>query len=176
MVLHKWYEAKLTIAIYNQKKKKNHNLIYILVEEKKWQLRKEALDALLPLTQNPKLEEKADYNELTRVLKKFIGKDTNVMLVTQAAQCLTGLAKGLRTSFKNGAMQCLPTVLEKFKEKKPTVVAALVDAVDAIYPCLGIEAIQEDGLACLKHKTPTVVAQTATFLGMRSQYSSIFFV
>ena len=138
---------------------------YELVEEKKWQLRKEALDALLPLAQSPKISPNGDFNELSRVLKKFIGKDTNVMLVTQAAQCLAGIAKGLRANFKNGAMQCLPVVLEKFKEKKPTVVAALVDAADSLNLCLGIEAVQEDALACLKHKTPTVVAETAKFLG-----------
>ena len=43
------------------------------VEEKKWQLRKESLDALLPLTQNPKLLP-GDYNDLVKVLKKFINK------------------------------------------------------------------------------------------------------
>ena len=87
---------------------------------------------------------------LIRVMKKFIGKDTNVMLVTLAAQCLAGLAKGLRANFKNGASQCLPVVLEKFKEKKATVIAALVEAADAMYPSLGIEAIQEDTLVTLK--------------------------
>lgn len=138
---------------------------YELVEEKKWQLRKEALDALLPLSQSPKISPNGDYNELTRVLKKFIGKDTNVMLVALAAQCLAGLAKGLRQGFKNGASQTLPTILEKFKEKKANVVAALVEAIDAIYPCLGIEAIQEDTLATLKHKTPSVVSETAKYLG-----------
>ena len=72
----------------------------------------------------------------------FTGKDANVMLVTLAAQCLAGIAKGLRTGFKNGASICLPVVLEKFKEKKAAVVAALVEAADALYPPLGIEAIQ----------------------------------
>ena len=72
----------------------------------------------------------------------FIGKDANVMLVTLAAQCLAGIAKGLRTGFKNGASICLPVVLEKFKEKKAAVVAALVEAADALYSPLGIEAIQ----------------------------------
>ena len=65
-----------------------------LVEEKKWQLRKEALDALLPLSQTPKISSSGDYNELIRVLKKFISKDANVMIVTIAAQCLAGIAKG----------------------------------------------------------------------------------
>ena len=136
---------------------------YELVEEKKWQLRKEALDALLPLSQTPKIVN-GDFQDLVRVLKKFISKDTNVMLVALAAQCLAGLAKGLRTNFKNHATQMLPLVLEKFKEKKANVVNALVEAVDALYPCLGIEAIQEDVLAALKHKTPPVNAETAKFL------------
>ena len=138
---------------------------YELVEEKKWQLRKEALDALLPLSQSPKISPSGDYNDLIRVLKKFIQKDTNVMLVTLAAQCVSGIAKGLRTGFKNGANQLLPVVLEKMKEKKATVVAALVEAADSLYPSLGIEAIQEDCLAALKHKTPGVVTETSKYLG-----------
>ena len=136
---------------------------YELVEEKKWQLRKEALDALLSLSQTPKIQP-GEFGDLVRVLKKFISKDTNVMLVTQAAQCITGIAKGLRQQFKNGSNQLLPAILEKFKEKKVNVVAALAEAADAIYSCIGIEGIQEDCLATLQHKTPNVVIQTAIFL------------
>ena len=54
---------------------------YELVEEKKWQLRKEALDALLPLSQTPKLSPSGDYNDLIRVLKKFISKNLFTYLV-----------------------------------------------------------------------------------------------
>jgi len=42
-----------------------------LQESKKWQERKEALDALLKLVEAPKLES-ADYSELLRALKKVI--------------------------------------------------------------------------------------------------------
>ena len=136
---------------------------YELVEEKKWQLRKEALDALLSLSQTPKIQP-GEFGDLVRVLKKFISKDTNVMLVTLAAQCIAGIAKGLRQGFKNGSNQLLPAILEKFKEKKVTVVAALAEAADAIYSCIGIEGIQEDCLATLVHKTPNVVIETAKFL------------
>jgi hypothetical protein len=136
---------------------------YELVEEKKWQLRKEALDALLPLTQTSKILN-GDFNDVVRVLKKFIAKDTNVMLVALAAQCMAGLAKGLRGNFKNPALQCLPACLEKFKEKKINVLTGLRDAVDAFYPVLNVEGIQEDCLATLKHKTPSVVSETAKYL------------
>ena len=40
-----------------------------LQESKKWQERKEALEALEPLAKNPKLEQ-GDYGDLVRVLKK----------------------------------------------------------------------------------------------------------
>merc|ERR1719483_1486479 len=87
------------------------------------------------------------------------------MLVALAAQCLAGLAKGLRAAFKQHANSCLSTLLEKFKEKKLNVVTNLKECVDAICPILGIEAIQEDCMAALKHKTPTVRSETASFLG-----------
>ena len=50
------------------------------------------------------------------------------------------------------------------QEKKINVVTALRECCDAIYPILGVEAIQEDCLAALKHKTPTVKSETASFL------------
>ena len=136
---------------------------YEKVEQKKWQERKEALDALHGLVQNPKLQP-GDYHEVTKVLRKFITKDTNVMLVALAAQCMAGLAKGLRSHFKQLANNSLSNLLEKFKEKKLNVVTALRDCVDAFYPILGIEAIQEDCLAALKIKTPTVKSETCAFL------------
>ena len=136
---------------------------YEKCEAKKWQEKKEALDALEVLTQNPKLQP-GDYHELVKVLKKFISKDSNVMLVALAAKCLAGLAKGLRNHFKQLANNSLSTLLEKFKEKKLNVVTALKECVDAFYPILGIEAIQEDCLAAMKIKTPTVKAETASFL------------
>ena len=82
---------------------------------------------------------------MVRALKKFISKDTNVMLVALAAQCAAGLAKGLRGNFKQASQQILPVCLEKFKEKKLNVVTGLRDAVDAVYPILNVEGIQESG-------------------------------
>jgi cytoskeleton-associated protein 5 len=136
---------------------------YEQIEEKKWQTRKEALDALLPLTKTPKIVP-GDFGDLVRALKKVVSKDSNVIVVALAAQCLAGLAKGLRAGFKSYAPACLPVYLEKFKEKKTNVVSALVEAIDALFPVMNIEGVQEDCLAALKHKTPTVISETAKFL------------
>ena len=136
---------------------------YEQVAEKKWQDRKEALEALHGLTQNPKLEP-GDYLEVVQVLRKIVSKDTNVMVVTLAAQCLTGLAKGLRSEFKQNAKNSLSALLEKFKEKKVNVVTAIKDCVDSFYPILGVDSMEEDCLSALKIKTPSVKSETASFL------------
>ncbi|CRK99142.1 CLUMA_CG012503, isoform A [Clunio marinus] len=136
---------------------------YEKLEAKKWQERKEALDALDSLVQNPKLQT-GDYGDLVRALKKVITKDTNVVLVALAGKCLAMLAKGLSKKFQPYAVACIGGILEKFKEKKPNVVSALREAVDAIYPSTNLEAIQEDILAALTNKNPSVKSETAMFL------------
>lgn len=58
----------------------------------------------------------------------------------------------------------VPGILEKFKEKKANVVAALRDAIDAIYPSTTLEAMQEDILEALNNKNPSVKSETCLFL------------
>ncbi|XP_011314716.1 cytoskeleton-associated protein 5 isoform X2 [Fopius arisanus] len=136
---------------------------YEKLEAKKWQERKEALEALEALLKSPKLES-GDYGELVRVLKKIVSKDSNVVVVTLAGKGLAGLASGLKKKFQPYACACLPALLEKFKEKKPTVVAVLREAVDAIFLSITIEAILEDSIAALENKNPAVKAETSAFL------------
>ncbi|CAG2202668.1 CKAP5 [Mytilus edulis] len=133
------------------------------IEAKKWQERKEALDALLKLVQNPKIEN-GDFGPLVKCISKVIAKDTNVILVGIASRCLTGLAIGLRKKFSPYALNCIQMILDKFKEKKPAVVTALRDASDAIYPSTNLEAISEDVVAALDNKNPQIKTETASFL------------
>lgn len=136
---------------------------YEKIEAKKWQERKEALEALETLVRNPKLEN-GDYGDVVRALKKIISKDTNVPVVTLAGKCLAGLASGLKKRFQTYAGACLPAILEKFREKKQTVVQALREAADAVYLSISIEQILEDTLAALENKNPAVKAETAAYL------------
>ncbi|XP_071559595.1 protein mini spindles-like isoform X2 [Temnothorax nylanderi] len=136
---------------------------YEKVEAKKWQERKEALEALETLVKNPKLEN-GDYGDVVRALKKIISKDTNVLVVTLAGKCLAYLAAGLKKRFQPYATACLPTILEKFREKKQSVVQALREAADAIYQSISIDLILEDTLAALENKNPAVKAETAAYL------------
>ncbi|ESO04897.1 hypothetical protein HELRODRAFT_78594 [Helobdella robusta] len=136
---------------------------YEKVEEKKWQDRKEALDDIQKLVDVPKLEN-GDYGDLVRALKKVVSKDTNVILVAIAAKCITLIALGLRKKFSAHAVGCIETAIEKFKEKKANVVQALKETVDACFRATTLEAISEVCIAALDHKTPSVKAETISFL------------
>ncbi|XP_037049831.1 protein mini spindles isoform X3 [Bradysia coprophila] len=136
---------------------------YDKLEEKKWQLRKESLEALEVLLQNPKLAN-GDYGDVVKALRKVIAKDSNVVLVALAGKSLAALARGLNKKFSIYAPACVPTVLEKFKEKKANVVTALRDCMDAMYPSLTLENIQEDLLEALNNKNPSIKTETCLFL------------
>lgn len=63
----------------------------------------------------------------------MIEKDTNVIIVSIATKCITMLARRLKKRFEMYTSVCVPVFLEKFKEKKPSVVLPLREAIDAIY-------------------------------------------
>lgn len=66
-------------------------------------------------------------------LLQIISKDANVIVVALAAKCVGLLATGLRKKFSQYAALITLPVLEKFKEKKTNVVAALREAIDAVF-------------------------------------------
>ncbi|TSM20280.1 Cytoskeleton-associated protein 5 [Bagarius yarrelli] len=136
---------------------------YEKIEAKKWQERKEVLEVLETLTKNPKLEV-GEYGDVVKALNKVIGKDTNVMLVTLAAKCVARLATGLRRKFGTYAGHLVPTILEKFKEKKAQVVQALQEALDAVFLSTTLEKVNEDVLAVMDNKNPSIKQQATLFL------------
>lgn len=136
---------------------------YEQCEAKKWQERKEVLENLQQLTTNVKLEA-GDYGDLVRVLKKLITKDSNVLVVSLAAKCLTNLVLGLRKRFQPYASACIPAIFEKFKEKKQNVVVALREAIDALYGISSLESMLEDIQAALDNKNPQIKSETCAFL------------
>ena len=55
------------------------------------------------------------------------------MVVALAAKCIGQLATGLRKKFTQYSSMIITPLLEKFKEKKTNVVAALRETVDAVF-------------------------------------------
>lgn len=137
---------------------------YEKIEAKKWQERREALEALQKLAEAPKIEN-GSFGTLISAVHKVIAKDTNVMLVALAGNILAKLAKGLRKNFATYGNQSISVILEKFKEKKQTVVQALREASDAVYAAgVPLDAVLEDLLAALENKNPNIKAETALFI------------
>ncbi|CAB0005062.1 unnamed protein product [Nesidiocoris tenuis] len=114
---------------------------YKQLESKAWVERKEALEPLeKSLNEAPKIEN-ADYSTLMKALKKIVLKDSNIVVVCFAIRCISGIAKGLKKKFQQYAAVTLQALIEKFKEKKPNVVAALRDAADNVYVSVKAEAV-----------------------------------
>lgn len=105
-----------------------------------------------------------DFGEIVRVLRKVLAKETMVLNVALAADCLAALAAGLRKGFAPYAQSVLTACLEKFKEKKVNVVVALQNCVDKCAACIPFDKTAEECLTALKDKNPNVKAETAAFL------------
>ena len=73
------------------------------------------------------------FSFLSVIFIQIIAKDANVMVVALAAKCIGQLATGLRKKFTQYSSMIMTPLLEKFKEKKTNVVAALREAVDAVF-------------------------------------------
>lgn len=128
----------------------------------KWKERKEALEALYVLLNVPRIKD-GDYGEINRGLAKCM-KDANVAVVTQAAQCIEVLAKGLRKSYAKYRSTVQAPIMERLKEKKASVADALSAALDAVFLATGLTECLEDIQAFLVHKNPQVKEGTMKFL------------
>lgn len=107
---------------------------YEEVESKKWQERKSALETLLKLiTDNPRLDDKANYSDIVKKLIAILEKDANINVAALSAKCITGLCSGVRLKFGIYSKSFAPRIFEKFKEKKPVLRDPLIECIDAVY-------------------------------------------
>lgn len=149
---------------------------YEQVEAKKWQERKEAVDAVTHLLETTPKIASGDFGELTKTLKRIIGKDANIVVVLSAAKCLAELARKLRKCFTPYSHSCIMVVIEKFKEKKQNVVQALREAVDACLLSANFEAILEDIAAFLTNKNPQIKQEVIQMITRYIQISKLDFL
>lgn len=128
----------------------------------KWKDRKDALDALYTEANTEKIKD-GHFDDLIQVLAKSM-KDANIAVVTVAANVIDVLAKGLRKSFGKYRGRIMAPIMERLKEKKQSVTDALAQALDSVFASSSLSDCLEDILAFLKHKNPTVKAETLNFL------------
>uniref|UniRef100_A0A3Q0KG40 Putative microtubule associated protein xmap215 n=1 Tax=Schistosoma mansoni TaxID=6183 RepID=A0A3Q0KG40_SCHMA len=133
------------------------------IGEKKWQDRRDALEAVEKITNVPRIVP-GDFTDLVKSLIQVVNKDTNIILVTLAAKILGQIARGLKSKFSPYSQQTLQACLGKFKEKKPNVVQALRESADGAISSTSLDHFVDDIVAALGHKTPNVRAEAALIL------------
>lgn len=104
-----------------------------------------------------------DYLDLVRILAKCV-KDVNIQVVSLAANCIELMAKGLRTKFQKYLTVVLNPLLERCKEKKPSVLDALNGALDAVFQSSSFSEVLPETLQAMKHKTPQVRLAACQYL------------
>ncbi|KAK7707153.1 hypothetical protein SLS64_007363 [Diaporthe eres] len=128
----------------------------------KWKDRKEAVEALYALVNVPRIKD-GDFSEINRSLAKCM-KDANIAVVTQAAQCIELLAKGLRRSYGKYRSVVMQPIMDRLKEKKAAIQDALGAALDQVFLATSLTDCFEDILAYLVNKNPQVKEGTMKFL------------
>ncbi|EPS71179.1 hypothetical protein M569_03579, partial [Genlisea aurea] len=133
------------------------------VKSSKWSERKEAVSELKKLASTMRIAP-GDFSEICRTLKKLI-IDINIAVAVEAIQTLGNLAKGLRTHFSGNSRMLLPVLLDKLKEKKPTLTDALMQSLQAMHKsnCFGLGEIVE-GMVAVKNKVPLVRSLTLNWV------------
>ncbi|KAJ7970482.1 protein MOR1 [Quillaja saponaria] len=134
------------------------------VKAAKWSERKEAVAELTKLASTKRVAP-GDFSEICRTLKKLI-TDVNIAVAVEAIQAIGNLARGLRTNFSGSSRFLLPVLLEKLKEKKPTLAESLTLTLQAMYKagCLNLVDIVEDIRTATKNKVPLVRSLTLTWV------------
>lgn len=128
----------------------------------KWKDRKEVMDEVFALVNVPAIQE-GYFDDVIRGCAKSM-KDANIAVVTVAANVVECLAKGLKKAFGKYRSQVLSSMLERLKEKKPTVTDALGAACDAVFAATSLGDIQADVLEALKNKNPQIKENSAKFM------------
>lgn len=82
--------------------------------------------------------------------------DTNINIVIVAANCLEGLARGLRDCFNKYKSNVAPLVMDRLKERKVTVVEALAGALNAMFSTVPYSELLEDSATNVTHKNPQI--------------------
>uniref|UniRef100_A0A5B7AKF7 Protein MOR1 n=1 Tax=Davidia involucrata TaxID=16924 RepID=A0A5B7AKF7_DAVIN len=134
------------------------------VKAAKWSERKEAVAELTKLASTKRIAP-GDFTEICRTLKKLI-TDVNIAVAVEAIQAIGNLARGLRAHFSGNSRFLLLVLLEKLKEKKPTLTESLTQTLQAMYKsgCLNLADTVEDVRAAVKNKVPLVRSLTLNWV------------
>jgi cytoskeleton-associated protein 5 len=100
-----------------------------LAEMKKWNEKKEMLDELYNAANTPKIKP-GNFADLTKALIKLMS-DSNFAVQIAAVKACGPLAKGVRKDFEASAKELVPSLIQKFKEKKAGFAEEILSVFDS---------------------------------------------
>ena len=127
----------------------------------KWAEKSEAMQEVTRAADVPKIAP-GDCSALFAVLKKFAG-DAHASVSQNAIRAIAALAKGLRDNFHAQAVEAVPVLFSKFKEKRLT--EDILKALENILGCCQLGEIIENFSAVKTEKAPISKVNIAEFLG-----------
>ncbi|KAI5955400.1 hypothetical protein KGF57_003726 [Candida theae] len=135
------------------------------ISSAKWKDRVEVLEEVQAvLEKSPKLVKNEDYAPLVRIFAKNMD-DANIQVVQLAATCANHVAKGLGKDWTKYQPIILKQVIERTKEKKPSVASALDTFLDTMFSISGLGgSILEEAVAGTTLKVPQNKIACANFL------------
>ncbi|KAI3406939.2 hypothetical protein KGF56_000232 [Candida oxycetoniae] len=134
------------------------------ISSTKWKDRVEVLEEVLAILEKaPKLVTTDDYAPVLRIFAKNM-KDANIQVVQLAATCANLIAIGLGSHFSKYQSILLGPVIERTKEKKPSVANALDTLLDTMFSISGLGSILDETVEGMKLKVPQNKIACANFL------------
>lgn len=137
---------------------------YQQIQSSQWKERREILDEVHTiLEKTARLEPSDDYTDFVRVLSKCL-KDSNIIVVQLAANCVEYLAKGLREGFLKYRLMVLDQLVERTKERKASVSEALNTALDTIIQFSSLSDVLSACISGMNSKVPLVKISSTNYL------------
>ena len=123
--------------------KYNDNYCEKVLNQVKWNEKKELLDELISAINVPKLQS-SNYYAVLSMVKKVLN-DSNVNVMCCGIKILGLLAKAIRKPFNSSAKAFFPILLSKFKDKKTFIIDEAHKSLESFLYCFTtVEEIQED--------------------------------
>ncbi|PRT54340.1 Spindle pole body component alp14 [Wickerhamiella sorbophila] len=136
-----------------------------MMTSSKWKERKEMLDEIVNILNVPKMNTESDYMNLVRTLLPIIAKDANIMCATQAMIAIMHLSNGLRSSFgRYASRDLLQAIVDRFKEKKVTVLEAASGALHALVQSLSLTDVFDTVVGNFSSKVPQIKIECTKFV------------
>lgn len=128
----------------------------VLDKTAKWQDRAALIrEQLLPLISAERVRASDDFTELAKLFRELLN-DPQGPLSSLAYKCVQALAQSLGAPFGGYTRFFVPSLFDKYKDKKTLVTEAVDGTLNALlrYGCCSLDALLDDLDVCLVSKVP----------------------